>query len=168
MTDNSTPVPLFAAKMLQDIEKIARERGETDVRKVFTEMMTVYSTVITGLPCLPEELQDHLQTALDNHVMATSLLPYEGDAFSERLTEAVRLYLMAEDAAKQGDSMAVVSEFNNPPQIEYCFMPGSLVEIRDEALEARQERAKYKQNLFASAANANAANAPAPEPVPVS
>ncbi|RYG58033.1 MAG: hypothetical protein EON60_13855, partial [Alphaproteobacteria bacterium] len=121
MTDHSAPVTLFAAKMLQDIEKIAKERDEADVRKVFAEMMTVYGLVIANLPCTEAELPAHLETALDGYIMATSLLPFEGEALIERLTESVKLYQMVEHAARNGDSIAVVDDFAEHPKIEYCF-----------------------------------------------
>ncbi len=167
MTDNSTPTSLLAVQLLKDIGKAAQERGEVDIRKVFTEMMVVYGTVISNLPCRPEDLPQHLETALENYVMATSLLPYEGAELLERSEEGVRLYKMAEEAARNGHTLAVVDDFAEKPSMEFCFLPGSLVEMRDDARAEREKQARRKQDIFTAVANGNANAAAAPASVPL-
>ncbi len=134
MSDTPQNSPLISVSFARRVEEMAKVLNRKDMKGFLDEILLVYATVA-------EELPDTRGKELILH-----------------LTESLFLRKLAVGAASEGRSLASVDNLGGgnygvgPP-----FLPGSLVEMRDDALEERDRKATRIRDKYANTANANKA-----------
>lgn len=155
MADNPPSSLNPSIEILHQLEKLRKELGIASVKELVDDMLPLYKHFYQlgeglGFPDTTAFVQDI--TEVYQHVCIG--LASSGSERHVHHVEAINIWNMAEKAAHKGHSLGIVSgTLGAGYELESTIMPGSLVEIRDDALEVVEKAAKRKRDLIHSAAN---------------